>query len=275
MKNIPQTFACAALLVLLVPVSSGAYYSPEQGTWISRDPIEERGGNNGSCFVGNTPVRSFDVRGLYGSGEHHQITQQALHNAAPDITSNCRTRIYTILMRGNMAQDLPVVGHAGDLERHFNRKPGSEAQSANADYESYINGELRNFSAPQNRSSKHKCYESLLALGRLLHSWQDFYSHAVLEHENETFTFKVWSRSQGRTPDNPWPLVPSTYPGEHPALGEPVSAQGDQNEWDSRLTGATDYSSGRLAELLPRWLEACRCSCENANWFYIGSGRGR
>jgi RHS repeat-associated protein len=40
------------------------YYSPSLGRWLSRDPIKERGGINLYAFVRNSPVNSFDPRGL-------------------------------------------------------------------------------------------------------------------------------------------------------------------------------------------------------------------
>ena len=40
------------------------YYSPRLGRWISRDPIEEKGGRNLFGFVSNAPVIVFDPHGL-------------------------------------------------------------------------------------------------------------------------------------------------------------------------------------------------------------------
>jgi RHS repeat-associated protein len=39
-------------------------YSPQLGRWISRDPIEERGGTNLYGMLGNDPVNAVDVLGL-------------------------------------------------------------------------------------------------------------------------------------------------------------------------------------------------------------------
>jgi RHS repeat-associated protein len=41
------------------------YYSPSLGRWISRDPSEEKGGNNLYGFVGNDPLNQFDFLGLW------------------------------------------------------------------------------------------------------------------------------------------------------------------------------------------------------------------
>jgi RHS repeat-associated protein len=40
------------------------YYNPEQGRWISRDPIGENGGLNVYGFTVNLPISSFDILGL-------------------------------------------------------------------------------------------------------------------------------------------------------------------------------------------------------------------
>jgi RHS repeat-associated protein len=41
------------------------YFSPMMGRWLSRDPIEERGGVNLYGFVGNDPVNQVDLLGLF------------------------------------------------------------------------------------------------------------------------------------------------------------------------------------------------------------------
>ena len=41
------------------------YYSPALGRWLSRDPIEERGGLNLYAFVNNDPVNKWDQLGLW------------------------------------------------------------------------------------------------------------------------------------------------------------------------------------------------------------------
>ena len=40
------------------------YYSPELGSWLSRDPIEEKGGLNLYGFVGNDGVNKWDYLGM-------------------------------------------------------------------------------------------------------------------------------------------------------------------------------------------------------------------
>lgn len=58
--------SCVLLLILgcLLGVHTvQAYYSPEQGRWLSRDPIEENGGVNQYEFAYNAPSNYFDKDG--------------------------------------------------------------------------------------------------------------------------------------------------------------------------------------------------------------------
>lgn len=43
------------------------YYSPELGSWLSRDPIEEKGGYNLYAMVGNDTLNKIDLLGLIDS----------------------------------------------------------------------------------------------------------------------------------------------------------------------------------------------------------------
>ena len=52
-----------AVLFINCVLSSSAYYNPEQGRWLSRDPIEEDGGKNLYTFVENAPVNKVDFLG--------------------------------------------------------------------------------------------------------------------------------------------------------------------------------------------------------------------
>ena len=61
MKNNP----IRATTVLFISVFNVlAYYAPELGRWISRDPIEEEGGLNLYAYVENDPVNKYDYLGL-------------------------------------------------------------------------------------------------------------------------------------------------------------------------------------------------------------------
>jgi len=71
------------------------YYSPRLGRWISRDPIEEKGGLNLCAYVVDNPVGAVDPNGtaaaaasLEGTCES-PITEADCKNARPDVYS-CR-----------------------------------------------------------------------------------------------------------------------------------------------------------------------------------------
>ena len=55
--------------IALVAVNTWAFYSPEQGRWISRDPAEEFSGANLYVFCGNSPISFTDFLGLLTSSE--------------------------------------------------------------------------------------------------------------------------------------------------------------------------------------------------------------
>jgi hypothetical protein len=52
--------------LLLAARTSMAFYSPDAGRWLNRDPIGENGGINLYAFVGNNPIGYSDPLGLMG-----------------------------------------------------------------------------------------------------------------------------------------------------------------------------------------------------------------
>jgi uncharacterized protein RhaS with RHS repeats len=56
--------SCTRLLTL---ASARAFYNPETGRWLKRDPIEEGGGENLVAFVGNSPIQYADGLGTFVS----------------------------------------------------------------------------------------------------------------------------------------------------------------------------------------------------------------
>lgn len=58
-------FLMLAVVVLCCSTPALAFYHPEQGRWINRDPIEEQGGANLYGFVLNDPLNKVDPLGLF------------------------------------------------------------------------------------------------------------------------------------------------------------------------------------------------------------------
>ena len=63
MKTIPPLLKCLLLLIAFSNFAH-AFYDPGQGRWLSRDPIEERGGVNLYAFVENDGIGGVDRLGL-------------------------------------------------------------------------------------------------------------------------------------------------------------------------------------------------------------------
>lgn len=55
--------------VTLFSMNVRAFYCPEQGRWLSRDPAEEACGANLYIFCGNDPISFVDFLGLLSSSE--------------------------------------------------------------------------------------------------------------------------------------------------------------------------------------------------------------
>jgi uncharacterized protein RhaS with RHS repeats len=63
LKLMVRLLLLALFMGELAPVAQ-AFYNPSSGRWLSRDPIEEKGGKNLYGFVYNSPVNRFDKLGL-------------------------------------------------------------------------------------------------------------------------------------------------------------------------------------------------------------------
>lgn len=71
MKSIHPLLKCLLLLIAFSNLAH-AFYDPGQGRWLSRDPIEERGGVNLYGFVRNDGVNGMDILGLRPPDENIQ-----------------------------------------------------------------------------------------------------------------------------------------------------------------------------------------------------------
>ena len=49
------------------------YYSPELGRWMTRDPIEENGGDNLYAFCGNNGMGRVDVQGILSTHRSKEL----------------------------------------------------------------------------------------------------------------------------------------------------------------------------------------------------------
>ena len=243
------------------------YYSPDMGRWLSRDPIEEQGGLNLYAFVNNDPVNKWDRLGLWASlgvwklNQHQKITRKALEMVWNDLphwlSKHCKKRIEEHLVKANVSQDKDDA--LTDFKRHFNRKfyqneTQIEAIQRRVDaFKEYINYV---YSEEELFYGSSDCWERLDALGRVSHSWQDYYAHGI--HSLGIFLDPI-----SGNPLNPGNFWPSSYnspykpkSGEHNNWKEPVKVS------SIRYNQAVEFTANKFRTMLKDWLKTCWCLCE-------------
>ena len=68
-RNIIGWLWLTLVVGLLTTAPAHAFYNPQTGHWINRDPIGEKGGLNLYAYVGNTPQNSYDILGELQVGD--------------------------------------------------------------------------------------------------------------------------------------------------------------------------------------------------------------
>ena len=71
MKKLSLMSVCCFLAYAAV-----AFYNPQMGRWMTRDPIEEKGGENLYAFCANNPVSRIDPNGMYTLGDAEDSLSQ-------------------------------------------------------------------------------------------------------------------------------------------------------------------------------------------------------
>lgn len=66
------TILWGLLLLITSEVTALATYNPQTGRWLSRDPLDEKGGQNLFALAKNNPVGEFDILGLLDSADAWQ-----------------------------------------------------------------------------------------------------------------------------------------------------------------------------------------------------------
>jgi hypothetical protein len=271
------------LLVSLLawPQAGRAFYSPSTGRWLSRDPIGERGGKNLYQFALNYPVGRIDALGRFSRQDHADLTTlsftDAMYVLGNQVAPPCWERMRRTLVHANVWQD---IWGFFDMRRHYNREVSDEEDSqkeaADRNYETYLLREEIRFRMSLSPSpSGIGCWRSLRALGRMVHSWQDFYAHAIRRDGgggpepgslSDAEGWLAWTKGVTGTPrpsasrSRFWPSSYSLVGGgEHPPAAEPIVHGGA--EYLARYNAARDYSRQQLEARLPLWLERCRCFC--------------
>jgi len=135
-------------------------------------------------------------------------------------------------------------------------------------YSAYLVEELGNFNKKLGSASPslQDCKDALESLGRLTHSWQDYYAHALILMNGNADKI-LWTRDAPiiGSPDRPGgsggQIVPSSWnsvlnPGEH-TWSEVGGAEGDARKAATRYFVAKKYKV-----LVPQWFLKCKCYCD-------------
>jgi hypothetical protein len=88
----PANIRSLLLTVLILSNSvfqAQAYYHPDEGRWLSRDPIGEGGGRNLYSFVRNEPMAHSDALGLLGNAPPGSVTKDCCAGKIYDLSTEC------------------------------------------------------------------------------------------------------------------------------------------------------------------------------------------
>jgi RHS repeat-associated protein len=247
-------------------------YSAQLGRFASRDPVGYIGSDAGLfTYVLSDPLSSSDPSGLWKPPEHLSQTGHAFvsSNVAESWSRNCRRIALNVIEEANVGQDFgsapggPSSDPGEQNYRHFVRRPRQGPDHAIAEYHSYLGTEECLFKSSVATATSESCLEALRALGRLTHSWQDFYAHAV---RRKPPMLPLWGTGTEtgdprrptfgvKPPSWSWP-----FGGEH-GLSEPAERDGE-NGAQLRRADAVSFVVTQYRTMLPPWYEVCRCYCE-------------
>lgn len=241
---------CVVLFACLMVVPAIAYYQPETGRFLQRDPMQYVDGLNLYEYVSSSPIIHSDYSGLFGMGKrsHENLTKKAYEEAMKNsnLPPACKTTILKKLIKANTGQD---SGDAfNDLKRHYNRAKDESIGGSDGAYAAYVLEESINCAGT---AVTGNCQEELYAIGRLDHTLEDFYAHAV----GPNGATELWSNGATYDPYNRGNTHPSSYPGEHPLVGEP----GSEDEKQFRFDTAVNYMINRYKNVLLDYAKRCGC----------------
>ena len=243
-------------------------YETGLGRWIERDPAGYVDGAGQLEYGRSSPVGALDSLGLWYAHQHAEMTEYAFAAAfpnVPEVAKTCADRVLRILVNSNLVQDKGEL--FSDLRRHFNRHPdgpnSDPAQMLKA-YTDYLKWETELFNASIGKASPDmsECTRALEALGRLSHSWQDYFAHALIHRDRQVVKDPLWTANPPVTgsPDDPAGsaglIRPSSWPWEH-GFSEVAYAEGD-----ARMKSARDFTSSKFRAFLRVWSAKCKCFCK-------------
>jgi RHS repeat-associated protein len=258
------------------------FYDCQRGRWISRDPL---GYVEPSLYQygGSDPLGHSDSSGLWWL-EHKGLTEDSFDRALSGGKlippgDKCREHMLDKLIEANKSQDSNAAFFS-ELYRHYNRelRPEESADAANASYTGYISRETKDFTSLmgtitggcRNPVDSAVCTQGLRILGRLSHTWQDYYAHAVLRGgPNDGQAGPAWSANPPitGTPDELGTALKAsswhsfTDPGEHGRPPSEPAYRDGSNGSELRKNDARAFVTTKFEQYLGTWLPKCQCCC--------------
>ena len=236
-------------------------------------------------YVGSNPTNYIDPTGLWKSSGHVFLTHASYvrfgewrgqqradgHIATPAPTPSCSGYILATLRKANLSQD---SGQAfKENFRHYNRDLNEDVAGAKTKFQNYVAKEIRFFDLQlgkvdgkcNTKAEKTACNNALWSLGRVTHTWQDYYAHAVLASNGKAGPAWAANPSITGSPDNDNDqLKPSSWgsiakPGEH-GWSEPASRDKPGGE-QKRKNDAENFVFDKYKTHLSNWYSKCWCCC--------------
>jgi len=199
----------AVCLFSLLPNQAQAFYNPQAGHWLNRDPSEEGGGADVYGFVGNSPVNLVDLLGKYQLDIHFYATYvMAMQNGMSDQAAY-ETAYYAQYPDQNSTFDAIPAGINLVEDRLFFRKR-AEAQF-DLDIQRIIHS-LHGGNADQVKAWKE-------CIGKMVHTEPNGWRRGFLIHTlGDSFSHVKDDGSAYKTPEGHlWestnPDVPQLRPG--------------------------------------------------------------
>jgi RHS repeat-associated protein len=228
------------------------YYHTGLGRFVTRDPIGYRAGDVSLYrYVRNASLFFADPFGLWKTGKrpkpivpipnipvlripkrHGDLTEESLDKLWENLDCDCKKKILDLLNKAGNSQDF---GNMGDRRRHYIwPQSRSREERTNDDYTNYIAEELKEF---EKAIEAGDVCNAIKILGRLMHTWQDFYGHAPILHPGDI-------GNPDEIGDGVLPITPWEHGPFEPTFRSPDQAREREN-------AAIDFVLKKLESMMP------------------------
>jgi RHS repeat-associated protein len=175
------------------------FYDPDAGRFISRDPIGTNGGTNLYAYVSNNPLTSSDPLGLFGEDVHRGWPGQNYGTYTWAIEIGMSGPVARRIGAANIGTDSGLTGPWPTSLLDFGRARHFDIPLGGPDSrDAWAWREMNNALSlwPTDRAAAYD------ALGRGLHSIQDYYAHGDWDNASNFWRQFVWHPTEWDNWDN-------------------------------------------------------------------------